>query len=338
MVTLTLCMIVKDEEQFIEGCLENVKDIVDEIVVVDTGSADSTKEIAKKSEANVFDFKWKDDFSAARNFSLDKATSNWILVMDADELLDTNGKKEILKLINNREHCLKDIIGFKLEQRTYSPKNDAVTTKTTDEKELARMYDCSNSSNLVRLFKNHPKIRFRNKVHELVEQSIRDVKGEIIETSIILHHFPMLREDRQKEKIPKYADMIWKQLRLQPENPRYNHQAALAFIEAGRKDLALKYFIRTVKFNPDYPGILADIAKLYLEMGNTEKAIRFFNMAIAKDKNDISSLNNLAVVYMHLKKYSIAKQILEKAMQKDPKNKPVLDNYEALTKKMEENK
>jgi glycosyltransferase involved in cell wall biosynthesis len=329
-------MIVKDEEQVLAECLENAKDIVDEIIVVDTGSSDKTKEIAKRYDAKLFDFKWNDDFSAARNFSLQKATSNWILVLDADELLDGAGRKEILKLINNKEHCLKDMIGFKLDQRTYNLKKGTEPRRTTDEKELKQAYEGFDSSKVVRLFKNHPKIKYKNKVHELVEQSIRDAKGEIVETSTVIHHFSMMRGKRQEEKEPKYVDMIWTQLKQHPDNPRYNRQAAIAFMDAGRKDLSMKYFIRTFKFNPEYPGILADIAKLHLEMGSTEKAIRFFNMAIAKDKNDVSSLNNLAVIYMHLKKYGIAKQILEKALQKEPKDKHLLENYEALKKKMQE--
>jgi glycosyltransferase involved in cell wall biosynthesis len=331
-------MIVKDEERFLEGCIESVKEIVDEIVIVDTGSKDRTKEIAKKFDANVFDFEWKEDFSAARNFSIDKATSNWVLVLDADELLDDKGKKEILKLVNNRQHCLKDVIGFKMDQRTYRPKDGVEPARTTDAKEISRVYDSFESSKTVRLFKNHPKIRYRNRVHELVEQPIRDAKGEIVDTGIVVHHFSMMRGKRQQEKARMYTDLIWKQLQQQPENPRYNHQAALAFIAAGRKDLAMKYLTRTLKFDPDYKGILADMAKLYLEAGQTEKAIRFFNFAIAKDKSDVSSMNNLAVIYMHMQKYPIAKQLLEKAMQKEPENKAVLDNYEALKKKMDDSK
>ena len=73
-ITISLCMIVKDEEQTISTCLESVKSVVDEIIIVDTGSTDGTKEIVKKYDAKVYDFQWIEDFSAARNFAFSKAT------------------------------------------------------------------------------------------------------------------------------------------------------------------------------------------------------------------------------------------------------------------------
>ena len=79
---LTLSMIVKNEENYLGGCLESVKDIVDDIVIVDTGSTDKTIEIAEKYGAKIFHFEWVNDFSAARNFALAKSTGDWILYLD----------------------------------------------------------------------------------------------------------------------------------------------------------------------------------------------------------------------------------------------------------------
>ncbi len=333
MATLSLCMIVKDEEGFLEDCLNSVKDIVDETIIIDTGSKDNTKSIADKAGAKIFDFKWKDDFSKARNFSLEKATSNWILVLDADELLDEEGKKTILELINNKEHALTSIIGFKMDQRSYHPKENTETIPTTDQNELKEMYEGHTSSKLIRLFKNNPKIRFRNKVHELVEHSIKENDGKIIETNIAIHHFGHLKKDKLHTKAQDYVDIMWKQLKEDPENPRYNRQVGLAFLEKGDKERAMKYLLRTLKLDPKYPGILADLAKLYTEMGNIPKAIKFFNFAIATDKKDTASMNNLAVIYMNLKKYDIARRLLETALKLEPENKCVLDNLDKVMKK-----
>ncbi|MBW2965226.1 glycosyltransferase [Candidatus Woesearchaeota archaeon] len=335
MATLSLCMIVKDEEGFLENCLESAKDIVDEIIVVDTGSKDHSKEIALAFGAKVFDFSWKDDFSAARNLSLSKAASNWILVLDADEMLDAAGREEILRLINTPEHCLTDVIGFKTDQRSYRPNKGASPEATTDPARIKEQYEGYESSRLVRLFRNTSKIRFTNKVHELVEPSIRESNGTIIDTGIILHHFSTLKGGRvQNVKLGKYASLIWEQLQKEPENPRYNHQAAQAFIDAGRNDLGMKYLMRTLRFNPQYPGALSDIAKLYLEMGNIQKSIRFFNFAIAQNKKDTASMNNLAVIYMNLKKFDIAKALLEKALSMEPENRSLLNNHRELKKKL----
>jgi len=87
---ISLCMIVKNEEEFLPGCLDSVKGVVDEIVIVDTGSTDRTVEIARQYGAKVYHYEWNDDFAAARNESLKHATCGWILVLDADETLDAS--------------------------------------------------------------------------------------------------------------------------------------------------------------------------------------------------------------------------------------------------------
>ena len=86
--TISLCMITKNEENYLEQCLDSAKEIADEIIIVDTGSTDKTKEIAKSFGAKIVDFKWNEDFSEARNESLKHATKEWILVLDADEEID----------------------------------------------------------------------------------------------------------------------------------------------------------------------------------------------------------------------------------------------------------
>ena len=103
--TISLCMITKNEEKFLELCLNSVKSIVDEIIIVDTGSTDKTKEIAKKFNAKIIDFKWIDDFSAAKNESLKHATRDWVLVLDADEVIE---KKDLDKIKNAIENSEKD--------------------------------------------------------------------------------------------------------------------------------------------------------------------------------------------------------------------------------------
>lgn len=98
MITISLCMIVKDEEKVLDRCLSSVKDIVDEIIIVDTGSTDKTKEISYKYTNKVYDFKWIDDFSKARNFSFSKATKEYILWLDADDVILKQDKENFLKL------------------------------------------------------------------------------------------------------------------------------------------------------------------------------------------------------------------------------------------------
>ncbi|MDB5056114.1 MAG: hypothetical protein JWM44_4164, partial [Bacilli bacterium] len=92
---ISLCMIVKNEEKVLRRCLESVKDLVDEIIIVDTGSTDQTKVIASEFTSFIYDYEWIKDFSAARNESIRKATSKWILVLDADEYVQQEDKQKL---------------------------------------------------------------------------------------------------------------------------------------------------------------------------------------------------------------------------------------------------
>ena len=94
MTTFSLCMIVKDEEEVLSRCLNSLCDIMDEIIIVDTGSTDRTKEIAKKYTDKVFDYKWCNDFADARNFAASKAVGDYIYTADADEYLDNENKEK----------------------------------------------------------------------------------------------------------------------------------------------------------------------------------------------------------------------------------------------------
>ena len=102
--TISLCMIVKNEEDFLSQCLQSVEGVVDEIVMVDTGSSDLTLEIARSFKAKVFQHEWKEDFSDARNVSLKHATSDWILFLDGDEVLEPESARMLPEMLNRTEH------------------------------------------------------------------------------------------------------------------------------------------------------------------------------------------------------------------------------------------
>ncbi|MDR0929939.1 MAG: glycosyltransferase family 2 protein [Oscillospiraceae bacterium] len=98
MITISLCMIARDEEAVLGRCLASAQGIADEIILVDTGSADATKDIAAAFGAQVYDFQWKDDFAAARNAAFDHATQEYILWLDADDVIDEDNRQRLLSL------------------------------------------------------------------------------------------------------------------------------------------------------------------------------------------------------------------------------------------------
>ncbi len=102
MITISLCMIVRDEEETLGRVLDGVKDIVDEMIIADTGSVDGTKEIAASyDQCRIVDFEWIDDFAAARNFSFSQASMDYILWLDADDWLREEDRQGLLRLKNS---------------------------------------------------------------------------------------------------------------------------------------------------------------------------------------------------------------------------------------------
>ena len=93
MITISLCMIVKNESRILARCLSSIADLMDEIIIIDTGSTDNTKEIAREYTDKVFDFTWTGSFADARNYSFSKATQDYIYCADADEVLDDKNRE-----------------------------------------------------------------------------------------------------------------------------------------------------------------------------------------------------------------------------------------------------
>lgn len=144
-------MIVKNEEKVISRCLECLKDIVDEMIIVDTGSTDSTKPIASEYTDKIFDFKWIDDFSAARNFSFSKATMDYIYVADADEILDEENREKFRNLKSNLDSSI-----------------DIVEMEYGNQLEMGSTYNFD-VENRPKLYKRLRTFRWKDPIHEVVE-------------------------------------------------------------------------------------------------------------------------------------------------------------------------
>ncbi|HII71929.1 TPA: tetratricopeptide repeat protein [Candidatus Woesearchaeota archaeon] len=332
--TISVCMIAKDEEHFLKQCLENIKEIADEIIVViDNRSSDGTERIAREFGAKVELFRWCEDFSAARNRSLELATKDWIFVIDPDEELSEEGIQRIKETVNDPLYDKMQIVGFKLDQRTYRLQD------RTRYVPLKKRFDMKNytdhkSSMLVRLFKNSPKIRFRHRVHELVEDSIRENKGKIIDSGVVLHHFAALKGmEFYLDKIKHYTDIMVKQLKDDPNNIRYLFQAGNIFFDNEEYDTALNYYSKVAEKNPKYGLIHSEIAQCHLKRGDILEAIKSFNTSLRMRPDEPSAANNLAVLYMKTGKYDVARQILEKYIERFPDNEPLKFNMKALQEK-----
>jgi tetratricopeptide (TPR) repeat protein len=176
---LSLCMIVRDEEEMLERCLISVADAVDQIVVVDTGSVDRSVEIARSFGAEVIDFGWTGSFAEARNVSLDAAECEWILFLDADEVL-VGGSRERLRELTRRRWCE----GFDF----------TVLNHTGDIED-----GTSVSHTALRMFRNRPHHRFEGRLHEQIAERLPAfLPGRVRRSGLGIEHFGYLRAVRSE--------------------------------------------------------------------------------------------------------------------------------------------
>jgi glycosyltransferase involved in cell wall biosynthesis len=210
---LTLCMIVKNEQALLPECLESVRDLAPEMIVVDTGSSDATRELAANHGAKVFAFDFRVvDFAAARNHALAQATGKWILVLDADERLDPAGVPLVQALMARDENA-----GYYLERLNLQPNSQGPT-----------------NDYLVRLFPNRQAYRFQGRVHETVDASILAAGGRLVRTGIRIHHdFASDPETRRRRNL-WYIGILNEELAADPKN-----DARLDFLAAEYHQLGM---------------------------------------------------------------------------------------------------
>lgn len=167
MITVSLCMIVRNEEKILDRCLGTVADLVDEIVIVDTGSTDATKELARKYTEKIYDFQWIDDFSAARNFAFSKARMDYIYSADADEVLSEE----------NRER-------FRQLKETLLPEIEIVQMKYGNQLQYGTVYNFDEEYR-PKLFKRIRNFVWESPIHETVR-----LEPVVYDSDIVITHMP----------------------------------------------------------------------------------------------------------------------------------------------------
>lgn len=218
--TLSLCMIVKNEEQYLSDCLASATPFVDEIIVIDTGSTDRTVDIAKAAGARLFHEEWRDDFAAARNRSLCHATGDWILVLDADERLSGDGGRIMRDRIE-----VPGVAAYLV--RLQCPTHGGSALGTMSLKWLPR------------LFRNGVGARYEGIVHECLLPSLRG-KGKIVHSEITLEHLGYLQSDEvMRVKAMRNLHLLEGQAARTPDDSLTWIQLAETYLTLSRHDQAI---------------------------------------------------------------------------------------------------
>lgn len=255
---ISLCMIVRNEERVLEDCLKSAKPYFDEIVIVDTGSTDKTKEIAAKYADKVLDFPWCDDFSAARNVSLEAARGDWIFWMDADDTLPPETGQAIRSATWQAK---KDIVAFVVPVQFLelgSPNGTRVDH--------------------VKLIRNFPGIKFEHRIHEQVLPSIRRHGGSLARLdAVVLHSGYDTSESGQAKKKIRDHRILTLEYRERKEHPFVLFNIGMTRQNEGRHAAAIMWLEKCLsRSHPDDTIVRKAYALLAIshrELGNPEKAL-----------------------------------------------------------------
>lgn len=197
-MTISLSMIVKNEQSVLKRCLESAKGLFDEIVIVDTGSTDQTKQIAKKYTDYVYNFEWVDDFSKARNFAFSKATGSYVMWLDADDILSTNFQTNFIKLKAQIEATQPDVVMMKYN--VGFDHNDNVNFCYYRE----------------RIIKNNKKLLWQDPIHEVIVP-----QGKIMYSELAVEHRPLKHKSKGDRNLKIYEKLLEKGTIFSPRQQFY---------------------------------------------------------------------------------------------------------------------
>jgi len=218
--SLTICLIVKNEEKFLGQCLKSIHDLASQIVIVDTGSTDRTVEIATEHGAEVHSFAWCDDFSAARNAALEHATGDWILMLDADEELSVEGREKLKQAMNE----------------------PAVMAWRLPIVDVGREAD--GCSYVPRFYRNAPGLFYVGRIHEQVFSSLEVRRAEWglenrIGDATLIHHGYTAELTRDRNKVERNLKLLERAIEELPDEPHLLMNLGLELSRSGREAEAL---------------------------------------------------------------------------------------------------
>jgi len=297
-VTISLCIIAKNEADLIAQCLKSALPYVDQIVVVDTGSSDQTKKIARSLGAEVWDLPWNNDFSAARNFSLEKARGDWILFMDCDEEIAQDTGEHLLASVQNE---------------SFDAYYINIINLLAENNEVA--------FHSIRLFRNLPQFRFEGKIHEQISFSIFKYSGQ---EKIGRTNFTLLHHGYNPEKVNIQAKIARNLELLQDQQTNWDikdgfflYNLGIEYVRQGKFQEALENFIEALKYTKSAAGYAPSLVNktvvCLIELKRYRDALEQLAnfQKVYPDYSDLYLLE--AACHLRCGRYSRAAENIEKA-------------------------
>lgn len=286
--SISLCMIMRDNANVLPRCLNSVKGLVDEIIIVDTGSKDNSIDVAVSHGAQVYQDAWQDDFARPRNLGIERARGQWILIMDPDEMLLQKDHDDVKWLTR-----AKNFDAFWLTTHNYGPFTYKMDYKRVPPGgDPLGKYKGYTPSTKTRFFKNGLGIRFEGCWHELADWYIRRYKLRQGSAPVPIHHW--IHEISQQTKQKKqefYLKMGKKKVREWPKHGQARWELATAQMIAGQRDAACKTLATAFRLGFERVDQFYSISRCQQLLGNKILSDLAFEKGVCKQYPALTHIN-----------------------------------------------
>lgn len=278
---LSVCFVVKDESERLAQAIESVAPFAAEIVVLDTGSTDNTAEVASSYTDNIFKYPFNFDFGALRNYAANRAKQDWILFLDADEILDFEAYHELKPLISETSE-----LAFKVKIRTYT--SDAaffgwqrMSARLGNLPKSLESFTGFVEGESVRLYANFKGIQWSGLMNESVQPSLESRQRMAVESSVLIHHAYELRpSDQRKVRGKTFLQMMINQVKADPRKPSAWLDLGRWFMKFSNLADAEKALRQAVQLDSQLAEAKTQLGKLLVKMGRFTEAEVFLRAVL----------------------------------------------------------
>ncbi|HZK53658.1 MAG TPA: glycosyltransferase [Desulfosporosinus sp.] len=300
---LSLTMIVKNEENCISRCLDSVKNLVDEIVIVDTGSTDKTIEICRSHRAQVFSYPWNNNFAEARNFGLNKVTGEWVLWLDADEQIAPENSNQLIKssLFHDYDALSVPLINF-----------------------FGDSVDLDNVAQIAqpRFFRNHMGFQFENKIHEWLNISSAYDQERVGFLDLKIYHYGYMNSTvEDKQKFNRNVNLLLQELEEEKDHAWTHYYLATEYYRTKDFKKAFEHVNKSIRMFLD-GGFIPPPSMLYslkysilIETGSLEGSWPSIKSAVTMFPDYVDLKFYMGVILYHKKMYQEAIACFEECLE-----------------------
>jgi glycosyltransferase involved in cell wall biosynthesis len=346
-MSITLAMIVRDEDAVLDRCLHSVSGIFDEIIIVDTGSTDKTKEIAKKFTDKVYDFSWCDDFSKARNFAFSFATCDFIMWLDADDIMTEKNSTRLKELMNGK--CGFDIVYMKYNAGfdssgapTFSYYRERIVRRKIKPVWVEPVHEviiADGRTIYIDIEIEHRKIKQNPDGRNLkIMESVLNKGGQLSPRLTYYYARELMYNNRTQEAITTFENFLKMQGGWVENKIGASLDLANCYQKQNDSDKALKVLLHSFLYEKPRAEILCKIGELFLNMGKYEVSVYWYKTALKSKlkKNNLGFVQTdfynfipaiqLAVLYDRMGKRKTANKYNELAGRYKPTHPSYLNN------------